>query len=319
MYLLPSNKPSHFAPGLNPAAARRKYRKSHRTERLQASYHTRKRNHAVRVGWDRDEGEDGRRLASDPTVSLPGEHRRPTPRLERQEAFRAPQPWDISDTDVVVDDAELYRLGILYDDDQDGSEHVRGPGFCLDAIMRKEPVYSIRRAKRAKKTHDRRLSLREEDLHLSVELLSTYLGDDAAIARFFAPVGDWEPARLHYDGFSGTNLQQNSSTPRNILAEPLSIIYELEESSIHSLTPTAPEYDFSDLVSNKEKGYEEAKGDISYRDDWALVSKPDNDAGQSGEDTASLATSVEVITDVREEETADPVGGAWIILAGDDS
>ncbi|RYC63748.1 hypothetical protein CHU98_g2460 [Xylaria longipes] len=308
MYLIPSpiKKPRYFGPGLSPVAARRQYRKSPRAERLKTSYHARKVNHTVRVGWDRDEGEDGRRLAFDPTVALPGERRRHTPRLERQGAFRVPQPWDISDKDV-VNDAELYRLGILYDDDDDGSEHIRGSGFGLDAIMHKEPVYSIRPAKRAKKAHGRPLPLKEEDLRLSVELLSACLGDDAAIARFFAPVGNEKFARSHNGDFGGINQRQNSSTTRNALAEPLSIIYELAESSTHSLAPTPTEYDFPDLVSDKEEEEdEECKEDITCSGDWALVLDPDNDTG------------VETITDSR-GETADTVGGAWVFLAGDDS
>ncbi|KAI0460531.1 hypothetical protein F5B21DRAFT_12534 [Xylaria acuta] len=341
--LLPSiKKPRHFGPGLSPAAARRN-RRSPGAERLQTSYRARKGNvshpsqffspaiyksevrsltnavalqHTVRVGWDRDDGEDSRRLAFDPSVALPGERRRQTPRLERQEAFRAPQPWDISDTDVVINDAELYRLGILYDDE--GSEHMRGSGFCLDAIVHKEPVYSIRGAKRAKKAHGRRLPLKQEDLHLSVELLSTYLGDDATIARFFAPMGDEGPARLYHDDCGGTSQQQNSSTLRNASAEPLSIIYELAESSTHSLALAPTEGDFPDLISDtEEEGHEECE-DIPGSGDWALVLDPDNDSGQLSWDTAWFDTNADVIADGH-EETAGPVGGAWVFLAGDDS
>ncbi|KAI0436341.1 hypothetical protein F4803DRAFT_542583 [Xylaria telfairii] len=317
MSLLPSSirKPRHFTPGLSPAAARRKYSKSSRTERLQTSYYARKRNHTIRVGWDRDEGEDGRRLASDPTVTLPGERRRQTPRLERQEAFRAPKLWDVLDTDVVVNDAELYRLGILYDDD----DQIHESGFCLDAIMHEEPIYSINRAKRAKISHGRRFPLKEEDLHLSIELLSTYLGDDAAIAQFFAPVGNEEIARFRHEGFGGLNQQQNSSTLRNAVAESLSIIYELAESSTHSLAPTPTESDFPDLISDtEEEGYEECKEDIASSGNWALVLDRNDDADQFSGDTARLDTGVEVIID-GQEETVGTVGGAWVLLAGDDS
>ncbi|KAI1751486.1 hypothetical protein F4782DRAFT_186134 [Xylaria castorea] len=315
MYSLPSSitKPQHFSSGLSPAAVRRKYRQSPRAERLQILSHARKGNHMVRVRWDRDEGEDGRRLAFDPTVALPGERQRHTPRLERQEAFRVPQTWDISDTDVVVNDAELYRLGILYDDDR--SEHIRGSGFCLDAITHKEPPYSIRQTKRAKKSHNRRLPLKEENFRLSVKLLSTYLGDDAAITRFFASVGDEKPARLHHDG---TNQRQISSTVRNASAEPLSIIYELAESSTHSLMPTPTESDFLDFVSDKgEERYEELKENIPCNGDWALVSDTDSDADQFSRDTDWFDTEADVVTG--HEEMADPVGGAWVFLAGDDS
>ncbi|KAI0182558.1 hypothetical protein EV127DRAFT_449256 [Xylaria flabelliformis] len=315
MSTIPSSiaRSRRFGSGLSPTAARRKHRQRPRAERLQILNHARKGNHTVRLGWDHDEREDGRRLAFDPTVALPGERQRHMPRLKRQEAFCVPKTWDISDTDIVVSDAELYRLGILYDDD--GSEHTHGSGFCLDAITHKNPVYSIRQTKRVKKSYYRRLPLGEENSHLSVELLSTYLGDDAAIARFFAPMGDKEPARLHHDNFGGTNQQQTSSTLSKVSAEPLSIIHELSESSIHS---TPAEIDPIDLMSDQdEERCEELKEDISYSGDWALVSDTDSDAGQSSRDTDWFDTETDTVTG--HEAAADPVGGAWVFLAGDDS
>ncbi|KAI0544341.1 hypothetical protein F4679DRAFT_40954 [Xylaria curta] len=309
-------KPLHSGSELSPAAARRKRRQRHRAELLQILNHSRKGNHTVRIGWDRDEREDGRRLAFDPTVTLPGEQQRHMPRLKRQEAFHIPQTWDISDTDIVVSDAELYRLGILYDDD--GNEHTRESGFCLDAITHKEPVYSIRRTKRAKKSHDRRLPLNEKSSQLPVELLSTYLGDDAAIARFFAPIGNEEPARLHHDDFGGTNQRQMGPTLRNVSAEPLSIIYELSESSILSLVPTPTEIDSIDLISDQyEERCEELREDISCSGDWALVPDTDSDAGHSSRHTDWFDTEAD--TAPGHEVAAGPVGDDWVFLAGDDS
>ncbi|ETS85105.1 hypothetical protein PFICI_03130 [Pestalotiopsis fici W106-1] len=75
---------------------------------------------------------------------LPSDAARKKPRLERQEAFRVPEMVYISD--VVENDAELYRLGLLYDDD-----HVRGSGFSLNTIVHSNPVYPIRPAKRAQR------------------------------------------------------------------------------------------------------------------------------------------------------------------------
>lgn len=65
------------------------------------------------------------------------------PRLERQEAFRVPEMVYMSD--VVENDAELYRMGLLYDDD-----HVRGSGFSLNTIVHSDPIYPIRPAKRGR-------------------------------------------------------------------------------------------------------------------------------------------------------------------------
>ncbi|KAI0907048.1 hypothetical protein F4823DRAFT_565180 [Ustulina deusta] len=298
----PTHKPRCFAPGSSPATAGRRHRKGLKTQHMQASPYVRKGNqvkprqathrrkaHTFRIGWDRDERDDGRRLASDPTVALPGEGRRPTPRLERQEAFRAPQAWD--NVVVVDDDAALYRLGILYDSD-DENAHVRESGFCLDAIVRAEPVYSLRPAKRRKRIHDP--ELKEEDLHLSVNLLSTYLAEDAAIARFLAPMRDEEPARL--DSIAGEGL-----------AESLAIIHELIVGSTHSPAPTTAASYFPDLVSDtEEEGGEEYEGS----GDWALVSDPSADA-------AWIDTDIDVVTD--DGEAANPVDGVWVFIAGDDS
>ncbi|KAI1125049.1 hypothetical protein F5Y10DRAFT_268488 [Nemania abortiva] len=303
----------HFSPGLTPALAKRRYGRTSKTRHLKASWHNQKRNRAPRIGWDRDERDDGRHLASDPTVTLPGE--RLCPRLRRQEAFRAPQTWDISDTDVVVSDAELYRLGILYDDDDDQNQHVHGSGFCLDAIVHKEPVYSLRPAKRAKRTHGYQQFSKEDDLHLSVNLLSTYLSDDAAIAQFFAPVGDEERAWILRDDFDNTDTQYSRSTVRGSSAGHLAVIHELDESSTHLLTPSPAANDFPDLVSDTE---EDEEVDSTFSGDWALVLDPNDNASISSDDTSGSDTDVDVVFD-HDEETTDAANGAWVFLAGDDS
>ncbi|KAI1199998.1 hypothetical protein F5X97DRAFT_332255 [Nemania serpens] len=308
----PVHEPWRFSPGfIRPAAAKHRYRKRGKTERLQALPLTRKRNRRTpRLAWDRDEREDGRRLAYDPTIALPGEGRRPTPRLERQEAFRAPQTWDISDTDVVVDDAALYRLGILYDDDEHKNEHVREPGFCLDAIAHPEPIYSLRPAKRAKKTHDRRLSLTQDDLHLSIELLSTYLSQDTAIARFLAP---------RSSNFTDTITQHADSTIKESPTALLSIIYELAEGSTHELALIPAASDFPDLISDsEEEQWEEYEAEAYPSGDWAFVPDPGSSAGLLGDDAAGFDAGVAHIPDAG-EETTNTADDAWIVLARDDS
>jgi hypothetical protein len=245
---------------------------------------------------------------------LPGEGHRNTPRLERQEAFRAPKTWNVSDTDIVVDDAELYRLGILYDGDQE-NDYVHSSGFCLDAIVHPDPVYSLRPTKRVKRSHDNRLPpLEYEDLHLSIELLSAYLGDDAAIARFLTPVGDDERARLYHVDFNDPNNNKNALTEGVGTTEPSTVIYELSESSTPSLTPASAMNDFPGLTSNRGKeGDEEYEEDSNFDDGWALV------VGSSI--TANAGTShAAVRIDVDgNEETAAAANDAWVLIAGDDS
>ncbi|KAI0805297.1 hypothetical protein GGR55DRAFT_287946 [Xylaria sp. FL0064] len=308
----PTHKLRCLAPSSSQAITGRQYAKGVKTEYLQASPCARKsypkprpttryrKAGTLHVGWDRDEWEDGRRLSSDPTVSLPSERRRPTPRLQRQEAFRAPQGWE---NDVVVDDAALYRLGILYDNDDENS-HVRGSGFSLDAIVHAEPTYSLRPAKR-KRTHGPQL--REEDLHLSVNLLSTYLAEDATISRFLASMRGEESDELHSADSHGPGRQREGLAATKRSVEALPIIHECVESSIRSLMPTPAASDFPDLVSDTEEdGVEENENG----GDWALVSDVNTDV-------ASLDTGVDVVTD--DGETATPVDGAWVFIAGDDS
>lgn len=277
--------------------------------------------HTPRIAWDRDEREDGRRLASDPSVALPGEGRSRVPRLERQGAFCAPPDWDISDTDAILDDVALYRLGILYDDDdEDKSQRQRGSGFCLDSIVHDDPVYSLRPTKRAKRTHDRRPLLKEEDLHLSVELLSTYLGEDSTIARFLSPIGDDEgciqsPKRVS----RRPDHINNNVTMKTGSTNTLSIIYELAESATLCVPSSPAANDFPDLISDTEGEPEERDGDGG---DWALVLSPNhnNDGGNRSDRGAlwSDADGEDIITD-DDEETADTTDSTWIYLAGDDS
>ncbi|KAM0281441.1 hypothetical protein ACHAQH_003564 [Verticillium albo-atrum] len=99
----------------------------------------RNEHRARRHGPATDPDHDAIRLARS-TVPLPSDGSRDrVPSLERQNAF-----WDPRTTkraarhDEGADVAELYRIGLLYDDD-----HTRGSGFGMDAIVRDEPAYSI--------------------------------------------------------------------------------------------------------------------------------------------------------------------------------
>lgn len=192
----------------------------------------------------------------------------------------------------------LYRLGILYDGNDDNS-HARGPGFSLDSIVHAEPTYSVRPAKRVKKTHH--LPLKEKDLHLSVNLLSTYLTKDVAIAHFLQPMDDEALTWLHtadYVGPHGTNRDS---------ATPLATIQELPESSTHSPAPAPAAINLPDLISDTG---EEDREEYGEDGDWALVSDP-------GADAVSPGTGVDVVSD--DGEVANSVDGAWVFVAEDDS
>lgn len=99
--------------------------------------------------------EDDGLLLARSDVPLPGDGGRDSsktkPRLERQEAFRGTSVGGgfVSSDDVVENEADLYRLGLLYDDgDEEGN---RGPGFDLNAIAHDEPVYAVRLSRRKRK------------------------------------------------------------------------------------------------------------------------------------------------------------------------
>ncbi|KAK7918235.1 hypothetical protein PG985_010109 [Apiospora marii] len=83
-------------------------------------------------------------------VPLPGDGGRDgksTPRLERQEAFRGISVGGgfVSFDNVVENDADLYRLGLLYDDgDKEGNFH-------LNDIVHDEPIYAVRLSRRKQK------------------------------------------------------------------------------------------------------------------------------------------------------------------------
>lgn len=128
-------------------------------------------------------------LARSYDVRLPGEGRRP-PSLERQDAFRdgttvkrkrphvsAMQRGDPSDE-------ELYRRGILYDD-----EYLRGELFSLGEISHDAPVWNVRyraprpRGRTAQRRGDRKATFEELKLALSF----ARLGDDEDIRGLSAP------------------------------------------------------------------------------------------------------------------------------------
>ncbi|KAG7053168.1 hypothetical protein JMJ77_0000259 [Colletotrichum scovillei] len=128
--------------------------------------------------WRTDEAAEGRTLASG-GHRLPGDHRR-TPSLERQDAFRDPRTTKAR---LYAEDApdieELYRMGLLYDD-----EHLRGSAFGLDIIDHySEPEYTMRPAKRARKSKPQQISY-DDDLQLALDLSLAELGRDESFAQF---------------------------------------------------------------------------------------------------------------------------------------
>ncbi|KAI2626783.1 hypothetical protein GGR54DRAFT_637343 [Hypoxylon sp. NC1633] len=245
--------------------------------------------------------EDGRRLAADPSIILPGDSGRCKPRLERQGAFRAPKISQYP-SDIIEDDSDLYRLGLLYED-----EHVRGYGFSLDTIVHSEPLYSIRPAKRARKQRD-------QSSYLRLDLSFASLGSDVDIQQYLAPdiVDVPEPAD------DGPTIRRSSKTASAVRARSyrdavLSTIHEVPETLTHSLAPEAPEsltlssdFDYDGNGVNEEV-IEDAH-DWAFLDDTDIFSTADTDAD----------VDVDVFAEERGAEAASAAGEAWIVL-GDGS
>ncbi|KAI0882009.1 uncharacterized protein GGS22DRAFT_53515 [Annulohypoxylon maeteangense] len=236
--------------------------------------------------------EDDRRLAADPSVILPSDRRPKKPRLERQEAFREPNT-QFYHSDIVDDDAELYKLGLLYDD-----EHVRGSRFSLDTIVHSDPVYSVRPAKRARKQ-------RQDTSYLHLDLSFASLGSDSDLQHYLVP----ELALLTpppEDAPVNEGRRGNDITPaRSYRDAVMATIPELPESSIHSLDALIAEKTwFPELIPDIETDIEEDEEDGQ---DWALL------------DNADVLSTTD--TDALTEDTADATsatGEAWIVL-GDGS
>lgn len=115
--------------------------------------------------------------------------------------------------------ADLYRMGLLYDDDESKDT------FNLNTIRREEPAYTIRPAKRARKAGGKsRASNISRQLNLDLSFAD--LGDDDAIARYLDASSATTPAEIaaaHEEAIQHVAAQRsNSGSP------PLRVIYELD-------------------------------------------------------------------------------------------
>ncbi|KAI1434387.1 hypothetical protein GGR50DRAFT_409233 [Xylaria sp. CBS 124048] len=167
----------------------------------------RRETHNPRISWERDGRKDNRGPTPDPTVQM----RRKTPSLKREEAFRL-SPSD-TDTGIVAENAELCRLGILCDGDGDGD------------------------------VNDEHRNQNGNDN----EPLPTYINAQAPIAHVFNPRNGEHCAELSPENLNRIDSQCPRWTARERSAEPLAIIYELDESSlacIHAGSERFPRFRF---------------------------------------------------------------------------
>ncbi|UKZ88668.1 uncharacterized protein TrAFT101_004412 [Trichoderma asperellum] len=156
-----------------------------------------KREHRVPRVSPRREADEGRELARS-AVQLPSDAHRLVrrPSLEREEAFRVASTAkgkvhiraspESEDAQV----AELYHQGLLYDNEEQRPEEV----FNLNSIQHEDPVYTIRPAKRGRKSKKGgkpALTLSFTDLgDYSAKASTTHLttADDSNIGEAFPPL-----------------------------------------------------------------------------------------------------------------------------------
>ncbi|KAK4143193.1 uncharacterized protein C8A04DRAFT_12628 [Dichotomopilus funicola] len=204
-----------------------------------------------------------------------GEKRRP-PSLERQDAFRdektakkPPQSWatprviprnhydddnnnNHNSSDNDEDIAELYRLGVLYDD-----VHERGSGFSLAQIDHVEPTYSLRvRPQRSRRRAEEREEWggREGDdwYHepsglSAVDLAVSAFGEDERVAGWL--LSGTSSFSQTTSMPSQPQSQQRTTTQHD--GQLVTVIYELEDDDYHETRtiPAASEDNSLDLVS----------------------------------------------------------------------
>ncbi|KAK3295190.1 uncharacterized protein B0H64DRAFT_394562 [Chaetomium fimeti] len=248
-------------------------------------------------GGGRGEDGDGSSSAS----SAAG--RRP-PSLERQDAFRdektakrrrqrQQREWEDEQEDdggglrdEQAEVAELYRMGLLYDD-----EHERGEGFSLDGIVRDEPVYSlrVRPAKRA-----RREERAADGLSLSaVDLAFSAFGADEAWAGWLLSGSGSGSASSDTPALEEPRpwMETAHDTPR------LTVVYELVDDAVSAMSA---DDDFLDSISVSEISF--CGGEDRDEMAWAMLDGDGN----------ALSATMDV---VEANEEVDP----WVVLGRDGS
>ncbi|EAQ91700.1 predicted protein [Chaetomium globosum CBS 148.51] len=241
--------------------------------------------------------------------SSAGSERRP-PSLERQDAFRdekttkkrrrgrqhqrgwegeeeAGQDTNLGDEQAEV--AELYRLGLLYDD-----EHERGAGFSLDGIVRDEPVYSlrVRPAKRSRRAERRWNGGHSGVLSLSVvDLAFSAFGADEALAGWMLS----GPGSGSGSALSGAPAREvhRFGTETAHDTPGLTVVYELADDAVSAMSV---DDDLLDSISVSEISFCGGEEDEMA---WAML-----------DGNAMPATM-----DLEADEEVDP----WVVLGQDGS
>ncbi|PFH63209.1 hypothetical protein XA68_16648 [Ophiocordyceps unilateralis] len=180
---------------------------------------------------DLDEAQEGCDLARS-EVPLPSDRFRLTrrPTLEREDAFLDSSTTasggkirlrpNGGDNDFAV--AELYQMGLLYDEKDAAANNADADGHPLNLnnIQHDQPVYSIRPDRRARRITKPKAAGRDGALRL--DLSFSDLGDDTTIAQYLAPS----------DVQARESVDEGAASPASRSARqqpypPLRVIYEL--------------------------------------------------------------------------------------------
>ncbi|KAF9873070.1 hypothetical protein CkaCkLH20_09580 [Colletotrichum karsti] len=215
--------------------------------------------------WRSDETAEGRAIAALSGVRVPGEapQLRRTPSLERQGAFRLPGTTKGQMDQEQRDVAELYRLGLLYDD-----EYLRGEGFELGSIVHDEPEFAMRPAKRARRTRSQRRSY-EDDLQLTLDISLAELGRDESFARYLlSPDLDEPPSddestleRLH----PATGL---ITPPESLCGETPDLTSESDFDSQSSLSSFT---NYDQCTTNHPRDWSDGSNQDVFDDAWMVL------------------------------------------------
>lgn len=330
-----------------------------RVNRRRAAAHARQRYQA--------DLEEGRELAADDeSVRLPSDYTYRCPSLYRQGAFREGTAWaSFAEDERHVDDngdadtAELYRLGLLYD-----NEHERGSGFGLDKIVHRDPVpeYTVREAKRVKRSNgntkaDLALFWAQSTTPVLSPLSLSFngLANDEAIARFLiSPENDFDgdaattslsvdaaPAAGVCTSGAATTVEDPTSTmtsQTSTAGRTLTVIYEADEaaaeadldSAAATQLPTAPTTPAAaaEGVTENDFPFESAvsafAGSAVDAPHNRCVSDDDDDddwdaVDETDNDDDDDLTAAQRDATSTDASNAAAAADAWVVVQGDDS
>jgi len=260
---------------------------------------------------------NSRSRSSGSSSSSSPDRRRP-PSLERQDAFRdektakrrrVAEPRSLSSSvsewehqqqraaQEAEEIAELYRLGLLYDD-----EHERGAGFSMAQIVREAPAYSMRVRERGGGKRGRSGEFGFRPLE---QLAFSVFGEDAALAGWLVD------GSMDLDGENEPRLWNHVVVPAAARddAPRLTVIYELADDDAVS-DVSADDFLGSVSVSDVScsGGKEEDVEDEEMA--WAVL-----DDGCNGIENAALAAGSGMVVDMADEDGIEP----WVVLGLDGS